>query len=115
MQRWLSIPFVSNESELDLVDGATDEHGQVTDGAFPPTPQSLFSDPEHPPSTAPPGADWKRVNGTLYIPTSSALKVLPVRPRPLSGRCRQHAAKPRSGQLGRSAAVCKQAPATFVR
>jgi hypothetical protein len=79
MQRWLSIPYLRDLAEEDLAKEAADASGQCTDPDFPPTQQSLYADPEHPPATAPAGADWKRVSGQLYIPSTRSLKVLPVR------------------------------------
>jgi hypothetical protein len=78
MQRWLSIPYLREVGEEELAKDAADTSGQCTDPDFPPTQQSLYADPEHPPATAPAGADWKRVSGQLYVPTTRALKVLPV-------------------------------------
>jgi hypothetical protein len=85
LQRWLAIPYAGSRSEDELVRHAADGSGQCTDPDFPPAPQSLYADLEHPPPTAPCGADWKRVNGVLYVPTTQALKVLPVRARVVSG------------------------------
>ena len=79
VQKWLSIPCLHGVPETELAANADGDTGKCIDPDFPPTPQSLYADPEHPPATAPTGADWKRVHGQLYVPSARALKVLPVR------------------------------------
>ena len=78
-QRWLAMPYSGSLTEDDMARQPGDDNGQRTDPDFPPQPQSLYRDLQHPPANAPAGADWKRVNGTLYVPSSQSLKVLPVR------------------------------------
>ena len=79
MQNWLAIPSAGAQTEDELVGALGSDETQCTDLQFPPAAKSLYDDPDNPPASAPRDADWKRVHGMLYVPTSQALKILPVR------------------------------------
>lgn len=72
------MPHLSGKSEADIA-ASDDEVREHTDPEFPPTSAALFMDPEHPPATAPAGADWSRVHGHLYVPDKKLVSILPVR------------------------------------
>eukprot|EP00892_Ulva_mutabilis_P011798 jgi/Ulvmu1/8991/UM005_0082.1 len=78
LQQWLCMPYLSNKSEADIALMSGVETGDCTDPDFPPTSAALFMDPEHPPATAPAGADWSRVHGHLYVPEKKLVSILPV-------------------------------------
>lgn len=76
-QDWLQVPAAAGPTEDDIV-AQSEGADQGTDDAFPANDSSIGqlagAAEEHKGMEA----DWKRVNGMLYVPTTQHIKILPV-------------------------------------
>ena len=78
-QSLLRIPsLAAGRTEEQLCAQHLGEDGLVADPDFLPGVASLYPDPNQPPASAPTDIAWRRVSGSLYLPTGKAPRLLQV-------------------------------------
>jgi len=76
IETMLQITTIGNKSEESFVMDGVGADGLCTDPEFAPGVTSLYPDPAQPPASAVSNISWRRVSGTLYLPTGKTPKLL---------------------------------------